>query len=136
MAEHTTEQSTSVGDNGQQPADEKPWNIRDQIVNAMGQRELVTTVLRRLSLSPYNAHILYRPVFQHRFAEIRRDDRHSILANCCKASAFHSEKGLVHGTARLPHWHRRKMSLILSRSRLWSRKRSSGSGIPIFPSKN
>ena len=74
MAEHTTEQSTSVGDNGQQPADEKPWNIRDQIVNAMGQRELVTTVLQRLSLSPYNAHILYRPVFQHRFARIRRDD--------------------------------------------------------------
>jgi hypothetical protein len=74
MAEDTTEHSASVGNNGQHPPSDEPWNIRDQVVNAMSQRELVTTVLTQLSRSPYNAHILYRPVFQHRFAEIRRED--------------------------------------------------------------
>ena len=73
MAEETTE-DVSVGINGHLSKEDASWNIRDHIVNAMGTRELVTTVLQRLSLSPYNAHILYQPVFQHRFAEIRRED--------------------------------------------------------------
>jgi hypothetical protein len=75
MAEQTTESQASVSNNGQHPPlDDEPWSIRDQVVNAMTPRELVTTVLTQLSLSPYNAHLLYRSVFQHRFAEIRRDD--------------------------------------------------------------
>jgi hypothetical protein len=74
MAEDATRHNTSIGNNSEQPRSDEPWKIRDQVVNAMGGRELVTTVLEQLSLSPYNASILYQPVFQHRFAEIRRED--------------------------------------------------------------
>ncbi len=47
---------------------------RDLIVQTWTQREVVTQVLQSLAESPYNAHLLYTPVFQMRFAEIRREN--------------------------------------------------------------
>jgi len=74
MAEEIVEQAASVGINGHKPPNEERIDARAHVVNAMGQRELVTLVLEHLNKSPYNANILYQPVFQQRFAEIRRED--------------------------------------------------------------
>lgn len=74
MAEARITQHAGISDNGHKPLEDQPWNIQEAIVNAWTQQELVTEILGKLALSPYNAKYLYMLVFQQRFAEIRREN--------------------------------------------------------------
>lgn len=74
MAEETTEQGRDASLNGHGPIPDNMSDLRAEWVQSWSHRELVDRTLQHLSKGPYNAHILYDPLFTHRFAEIRREN--------------------------------------------------------------
>ena len=74
MAHHTNQQSADVSNNGHGTENADPATIRDAIVQSWTQQELVNHVIIHLSVTPYNAGVLYAETFRQRFAEIRREN--------------------------------------------------------------